>query len=171
MTDVAEPTNRIRNLWLRTRSIPGGTRLFSLLLGRIVPYTGSISPRVEELRDGYARVSMRDRRRLRNHLSSLHAMSIMNLAEAASGLALNYGLPDDARAILTNLSIDYVKKARGTLTAEASFPTPSAAERAEHELPTVIRDATGDVVARAVARWLVGPREETTSPSHSGLND
>ena len=151
--------NPIRDLWLRTQGKPGGKRLFSILLGRMVPYTGSISPRVEELRDGYARVSMADRKGLRNHLRSIHAIAVMNLAEVTGGLALNYSLSADARAILTGLSIEYLKKARGRLTAEASIDLPSTNERQEYEYETVIRDAEGDDVARARARWLVGPKD------------
>ena len=41
--------NTIRDLWLRTHGKPGGKRLFSLLLGRMVPYTGSISPRASSI--------------------------------------------------------------------------------------------------------------------------
>lgn len=154
-----EPGNAIREMWRRTRGVPGGDRLFSMLLGRMVPYTGTISPRVEALADGYARVSMRDRRRLRNHLGSLHAVAVMNLAEVTGGLALNYGLPPDARAILTGLSIEYLKKARGTLIAEASIQIPASSERREYQFESVVRDAENEVVARAEARWLVGPRE------------
>jgi acyl-coenzyme A thioesterase PaaI-like protein len=153
-----DPTNKIREFWDRTQSLPGGARLFSALLGRMVPYTGTISPRVEELREGYARVSMRDRRRLRNHLNSLHAVAVMNLAEVTSGLALSYALPADARAILTGLSIEYLKKARGRLTAESALQQPDTSERREYEFESVVRDSEGDVVARAQARWLVGPR-------------
>lgn len=152
-------TNPIREAWTRTRGIPGGNRIFSLLLGRMVPYTGTISPRVEALREGYARISMDDRRRLRNHLRSVHAVAVMNLAEVTGGLALNYGLPPEARAILTGLSIEYLKKARGRLTAEATIALPGTSERREYEFETVVRDSEGDEVARALARWLVGPRE------------
>lgn len=149
--------NPIRRLWDRLRGVPVGGRLFGLLLGRMAPYTGSISPHVLELRSGYARVEMRDRRRVRNHLRSVHAVALMNLAEVASGLAMAYGLPTDARAILTGLSMEYLKKARGTLTAEAAVEVPRTNERREYTLESEIRDAEGEVVARAVARWLVGP--------------
>lgn len=159
MPDAPGGESRIPALWRRLSALPGGKRLFSLLLGRMAPYTGSISPRVEELGGGYARVSMRDRRAVRNHLSSVHAIALMNLAEVSSGLALLSALPPEARAILTGLSIDFTKKARGTLTAEARIQPPSSIERQEHEFESVIRDATGDLVAKARARWLVGPRE------------
>lgn len=151
--------NPVRSLWDRLSPLPGGPTLFSIALGRIAPYTGSIGARVRELRPGYARVEMRDRRAVRNHLNSVHAIALMNLAEVSSGLALTYGMPDDARAILTGLSIEYLKKARGTLTAEAELQVPDTSERREYEFPSTIRDQAGDVVARATARWLVGPRE------------
>ena len=152
-------SNRIRESWDRLSGRPGGRRLFSLLIGRMVPYTGSIRPHVEELGDGYARISIRDRRAVRNHLRSIHAIAIMNLAEVTGGLALNYWLPADARAILTGLSIEYLKKGRGTLTAEASITLPETTERNEYEYETIVRDPAGDEVARARARWLVGPAE------------
>lgn len=149
---------KIRTLWSRLEPLPGGRRLFGFALGRIAPYSGSIHPEVLELRSGYARLVMRDRRAIRNHLGSIHAVALMNLAELTSGLALNYSLPSHGRAILLGLSIEFLKKARGRLTAEASAPVPHAVEREEVELTTTILDASGDLVARAHARWLVGPR-------------
>jgi acyl-coenzyme A thioesterase PaaI-like protein len=156
---AASPEQIIREQWETWSTRPGGKRIFSFLLGRVVPYTGSMGAQVEELRAGFARATLRDRRKVRNHLRSVHAIALMNLAELTSGLSLNYALPADARSILKGLSIEYHKKARGTLTAEATAPVlPDASER-DLEIETAIRDAAGEVVATAVAKWRVGPRK------------
>jgi uncharacterized protein (TIGR00369 family) len=152
------PEAAIRDQWERWSGRPGGKRIFSLLLGTLVPYSGSIGARVEELRPGYARATLRDRRRVRNHLRSVHAVALVNLAELATGLALNYAMRADTRSILTGLSIEYTKKARGTLVAEATAPVLESSEEREITVGTSIRDAAGDVVATAEARWKVGPR-------------
>lgn len=151
--------NQILRRWQSLESKPFGPRIFSFMLGRMARYTGSIGAHVLELRPGYCRVEMRDRPAVRNHLRSVHAIALMNLAEVSSGLATIVGVPDDARSILTGLSIEYVKKARGTLVAEAEAPTfDTVAERQELAIPATIRDAAGDVVATATARWLIGPK-------------
>lgn len=154
---VTSPGREIRDAWSRLSRLPAGDRLFSWALGRMVPYSGSIGAVVRELSPGRARVELTDRRKVRNHLDSIHAVALMNLAELSTGLALNTGLPDDARAILTRLTIEYGKKARGTLTSECAIEPPQSNERREVDVEAVIRDASGDVVAKAAARWLVGP--------------
>lgn len=148
----------LQRLWGRLHHLPGGTWLFSFMLGIAAPYTGSMRARVLELRPGYARVRLREHWRVRNHLSSVHAVALVNLAEAASGLAMMCGLPKDMRGILVGFSIDYTKKARGTLTAECTAPAPEPGVKREYELQATIRDETGDVVATGKPRWLIGPR-------------
>lgn len=150
---------RMRAAYQRLSRLPGGRLFFSRLIGFTAPYTGTTRARVLELDRGFARLSMRDRRRVRNHLSCIHAVALVNLAEETTGLALLFGLPEGSRGILTGLSIEYLKKARGTLTATCRCDVPATAERREYEVQGEIQDAEGQVVARAKARWLIGPSE------------
>jgi acyl-coenzyme A thioesterase PaaI-like protein len=109
----------LKNWWRRLARLPLGKWLFSKAIGLLIPYTNTISPLVLELSPGYAKVLIKDRRALRNHLRSLHAIALANVGEFSTGLALHCALNNDQRAILTNLTIDYHKKARGPIIAVA----------------------------------------------------
>jgi acyl-coenzyme A thioesterase PaaI-like protein len=155
--------NLIRQAWDLLSGMPGGRMLFSRVVGRMAPYTGTIHATVTVLRAGYAEVEMQDRRGLRNHLSSIHAIALVNLAELAGNLALAYSLPDDARFIVSGLEIEYTKKARGRITAIGETPIPRTSARAQYDVPVTLRDGSGDEVARAVLHSLVGPKPGATS--------
>lgn len=156
---VEGKTNFIRASWDRLAPLPGGKALFSKMVGRAAPYTGSIDARVEELSEGFSRVSLRDRKAVRNHLDCVHAIALLNLAELTGNIALSYSLPDDARFIVAGMSIDYLKKARGTLHGECRMPAITSSERKEYEVKVEIKDASGQNVAVSTLRTLVGPKK------------
>jgi acyl-coenzyme A thioesterase PaaI-like protein len=137
--------------------LPGGRWLFTQLVKRMIPYTGSVGPRVEVLEPGYARISIRQRRGLEQHLGSIHAVALMNLAEFASGAAMTAALPSGYRGIVTKMSIEYFKKARGTITAESRPTLPDLTRETEHDVQSELTNEAGEVVARATVRWRIGP--------------
>ena len=149
------PGARVAIWWKRLSRFPFGRALFSWIIGRTAPYTGSIGARVLELGPGYSRWQMKDRRRLRNHLNSVHAVALVNLAEVASGTAMLTALPPGTRGIVTGLSMEYLKKARGTLVAESRCDVPRVSGETHYDVHSVVMDETGDVVARGSVRWLL----------------
>jgi acyl-coenzyme A thioesterase PaaI-like protein len=149
--------NVIREAWDRLSGLPGGRRLFSRLIGMAAPYTGSIGAQVEELGPGRARVHLDDRRAVRQHLGSVHAIALCNLAEMCGNLAVAYTLADGMRFIVSGLSIDYEKKARGRVTAETEIEIPPSIGTHDLEVLVRLRDAAGDEVARATLRTRIGP--------------
>jgi uncharacterized protein (TIGR00369 family) len=150
-------TNMLRSAWNGLSRLPAGKRLFSKLVGAAAPYTGSMGAQVVELRDGFARVRLADRRKVRNHLDCVHAIALANLAELTGNVAMAYSMPKTARFIVAGMSIDYVKKARGPITAEALCPVPETSEKITYEVPVVMRNESGEDVARATLRTLIGP--------------
>ena len=148
---------RLRYYWRTVSDRPGGKWLFSRVLGLIAPYTGSLGGTIQLLEPGHCVVTLPDRRRIRNHLNSVHAIALCNLGEKTTGLALMHSLPENTRGILTGISADYVKKARGLLTAECYCDIPDGNEKCEHTVNSDIRDAEGELVATVCARWLIGP--------------
>lgn len=144
--------------WGSFRRLPFGRRLFNLLIGITVPYAGSIGPEVVDLVPGHARVRMADRRRVRNHLRSLHAVALTNLAELTGNLALmSRQPPQGARWIVTKFESEFLKKARGTITADCSLPAPDWSAAQDLAGRVELRDADGDLVMIARPHWRIGP--------------
>lgn len=143
--------------WRRLSRLPFGRALFSAMIGHMAPYTGTMGARILDLGPGHSRWQLRDRRRVRNHLDSVHAVALANLAEVTSGTAMLTALPAGTRGIVTALAMEYLKKARGTLTAECtcSVPPIAAGGEARYEVRADVRDASGEVVARGTVTWLL----------------
>ncbi|MES9946647.1 MAG: DUF4442 domain-containing protein [Candidatus Thiodiazotropha sp.] len=154
------PEERVVSLWRRFGKSALGRRIYSILFGRMVPYTGSIRPLIEEISPGRATVTLQDRRGLRNHLNSIHAIALANVGELASGLAVIAALPTSTKGIVTRLEIDYIKKARGNLTAVGEAQVPDViSEAITLQAQATIWDYEGDSVATVTAHWLLSPRE------------
>ena len=144
--------------WQALAPRPGGARIFSWLVGRMARYTGSIRPRVRHLEPGRCEVAMADRRAVRNHLGSVHAIALMNLGEVVSGLAVLAALGPDRRGIVTDLAMRYEKKARGPLVGRADFEPPAADHDGAFVATAELFDDAGDRVAVCTATWTLGPR-------------
>lgn len=157
----AAPGTRLLRLWSRLSRLPGGRALFSWMLARQVPYSGTLGARIEVLEPGRARITLRDRRRVRNHLGSIHAVALTNLGELAGGLATLTGIPAGIRGIVLRLETEYLTKARGRLEAEARWTAPEEGllgpdDTGETWVESTIRDREGQEVARVRALWRLG---------------
>lgn len=150
------PGERLLAVWRRSQRLPFGRGLFGFALAGMVPYSASIGATVMTLEPGHARLSLRDRRAVRNHLGSVHAVALTNLGELTSGLAMTSALPAGVRGIVLRIETEYVKKARGTLTAESRVTLPAVTGDTDFEVTAEIRDAGGDVVARVRVQWRLG---------------
>ncbi len=133
--------------------------MFSRLLGIAVPYAGTLKAEVWEMMEGSAVVTMPDRRGVRNHLNSIHALALANLGELTANLALLSLCPPEGRFIVTRLEVDYLKKARGELTCTCSIPSDLPWRTVEQTAAVAtLTDAEGDTVTRVTVYWKLGFR-------------
>jgi acyl-coenzyme A thioesterase PaaI-like protein len=157
MPAMRSPGTALLQLWRRLHPLPGGKWLFSRVFGWRVPYSGSVRPLVLVLEPGHAEVEIPDRRANRQHLGSIHAIALLNVAEQASGLALLTGLPEGIRGIVTGISMQYLRKARGTIRAVCHVSVPTVTTDMEFDVMAECLDHDENVVARATVRWRLGP--------------
>jgi len=142
--------------WQRLHKLPGGKFLFSYLMGKRVPYSSTISAKVLELEPGHTKVELKDHKRVRNHLNSIHAVALVNLGEMASGLALLCSLPNNVRGIVTNINIDYHMKARGDLVAVGKADVPPINEDTDCVVHSTITNSDNEIVSSVTVNWRLG---------------
>ena len=133
----------------RMKGLPGGTRLFSFGLCKAAPYFSSIRPHVTELAPNLARVSIRKRRAVENHLHTVHAIAMCNMAELAGGLMTDVSIPAGARWIPAGMTVQYLKKAKTDLVATADGSGIVWDRGGDISVPVLVHDTDGALVFRA----------------------
>lgn len=140
---------------------PFGQWLFSRMVCFKAPYFGSITPRMTVLEPNRAEATLAHRRRVTNHLGTVHAIALCNLAEFTGGLMTDASIPASMRWIPKGMSVEYLKKAVGTQRGVATpeFPPREAATEG-YELPVnvVVTDPQGDAVFKARISMWVSPK-------------
>jgi len=150
----------IYGYWQKLETSVMGRWLFNRLIPFINPYTGALKANIVDLRKGYACLELKDRRGIRNHLNSIHAIALTNLGEFTSGLALISLFTGNMRGIPVQIKINFIKKARGVLTAECTTQLPIFNEDIKHTVMAIIKDANNDEVANVEVVWKLGFKTE-----------
>ncbi|RAO77014.1 hotdog fold domain-containing protein [Dyella jiangningensis] len=150
------------SLYRRLVTLPGGRWLYGRLICFKAPYFATIAPRFVALEPGRCAVDIRDRRRVHNHIGTVHAIALCNAAELTAGMMTDVTIPSRMRWIPRSMAVEYLAKAKGTLRAEAT-PVSAAAEATSGYAWPVnvsVRNAASEEVFRARIDMWVSPRKD-----------
>ena len=155
----------VLSMYRRFSRWPGGRWLFSRAVCLRAPYFATIAPRFVALEPGRCEVSIRDRRRVHNHIGTVHAIALCNLAELVAGVMTDASLPKDMRWIPKGMTVQYLKKAVGTQRGVATPVVPIVSAAAGYDLPVNVDvfDPAGERVYNAVITMWVSPKKAGTS--------
>src|SRR5215212_11078533 len=110
----------VADLYKKSTAIPlVGERLFSLAFAQKAPYFWSIRPRFTVVEPNHAELVIPKRRRVHNHLGTVHAIALCNGLEAAMGALAEASIPDGKRWIPRGMTVSYTAKAVGDITCVA----------------------------------------------------
>jgi len=147
---------KVFSYWKYFSKTPFRKAFFSYLIRFVNPYTGALGARIDVLEKGHAQVILRDKKKNRNHLNSVHAIALTNLGEFTSGVAVLGALDSNIRGIVKHISIEFFKKARGTLRAVSKCELPEVKEDTEFKVYADIFDGDNECVAKVCVLWKLG---------------
>lgn len=139
---------------------PLGRHLFSRAVTFKAPYFASISPLFLELKPGLARVGMKNRRKVHNHLGTVNAIAMCSLCELAAGTMVDSSVPRGLRWIPRGMTVRYLKKADTDLEVTVEMPHPVAdGFQGDIVVPARVRNRADEVVMEADITMYISPRK------------
>jgi uncharacterized protein (TIGR00369 family) len=96
-----------------------GNEKYDKLVCELAPYFSTIDPQFVDMRPGYVEVCIKNRKEIQNHLGSIHAAAMCNVAELAGGMLTEISLPEGKRWIPSGMNVQYLAKAKTDLKAVA----------------------------------------------------
>lgn len=144
--------------------LPLGRRLFSQAFRWAAPYFRTIPVKVVSAEPGRTVAQMQDRWRVHNHLGTVHAIALCNLAEFTMGVTAETTVPTTHRWIPKSMQVEYKAKARGLMTATATLQLPEPMpDKQEFPVEVAVNDPAGTEVFHArINLWITRkPARET----------
>ena len=152
--------NPVLKIWNKSKDSAFRRWLFSFMVCRKAPYFATIKPRFEVLEVGRAQVSMKKRRSVENHIGTVHAIAMCNLAEIAGGTLTEVSIPASMRWLPKGMTVSYLKVAKTDVTAFATLPTVEEGVARDVPAHVDIKDRDGTIVCQADITMYVSPRKK-----------
>lgn len=149
-------------LWQKLGSNSLGRWLYSKIICFKAPYFSTISPRIIELEPGKCVATIKHKRKVTNHLGSIHAIALCNLAELVGGLMTDVSIPPEMRWIPKGMTVNYLQKAKGKLTAIAhTNPTDFriADEGYPYQVKVEVKNTRDELVFTAMIEMWISPKQ------------
>jgi acyl-coenzyme A thioesterase PaaI-like protein len=132
--------------------------VISKIFGKVVPYVGTSGLFYEEITPERVVVSIKNQRKVQNHINNVHAAAMALLAETATGFVVGMNLPDDKLPLIKSLKVNYHKRTQGDMRAVATL-TPEDIARIESEpkgevlVPVIVTDESGGEPIKCEMLW------------------
>jgi acyl-coenzyme A thioesterase PaaI-like protein len=147
-------TNRVLTLYERVTAYPFGQRIFSRMVSRMAPYFGTINPHITQLRNCYCEVLIRKRKKVTNHIGTVHVIAIANGLEMAMGTMAEASVPAHLRWLPKGMTLEYSAKASSDIRCVAEVQ-PSAWQSGNIIVPVVAYDEQDKVVVKGtITLWV-----------------
>ena len=136
-------------LYKKAINYPFGKKLFGLGICLNAPYFLSIRPKIIEIESNYVEIKIKKRKAVTNHINTVHAIAMCNMAAFAGGLMTEVSVKDKSRWIPSGMTVKYLKKAKTDLTAISDGTGIDWSKEGETLVPVIIKDKNDETVFTA----------------------
>ena len=146
-------------MYNKASKLPAGKWIFSKALCVVAPYFGSIKPMFDELRPNYCQISIKKRRKVQNHIGTVHAIAMCNMAELAGGTMTDISIPKGARWIPAGMTVQYLKMAKTDLRAVCKIERYDWQGKQDVIMPVCVYDTNNEEVFHADITMRISPKK------------
>ncbi len=141
--------------------------LLNYALGSTIKFIGTAGVKCQLLTQEKSVFTLKNKKKVRNHIGSVHAAATSLIAETASGLVLGMNIPDDKVPVLKSMHIDYVKRSTGNLQAVATITQSQiedlhSVEKGELSIAVVVTDQASVEPVKCEMIWAWTPKTRRT---------
>lgn len=114
--------NKVLGIYEKFLRWPFGQRFFSAFAARQAPYFKTVSPLVTLLEPNQCKVLIKKRKRVQNHIGTMHIIAIANGLEMAMGFMAEASIPSNLRWIPKGMQLTYPNKGETDIMCTATVP-------------------------------------------------
>ena len=159
------PVNKLARIVDNLSKLPVGLDMaaMSFAVGKLVKFAGTSGVEFVELTESKVHVRIRNRKKVQNHIGSLHAAAMALLAETATGIVVGMNVPDDRIPVIKTMKVDYLKRARGDMEAVATLTSDDikhirSTEKGDITVPVQVTDEEGKEPISCEMIWAWVPK-------------
>lgn len=169
MNEQYKKLNRLSKVVVSLRKWPKSWRPFLLnfILRRTVKFVGTAKLSAEVLDFNRSVFLLENKKRVQNHIGTIHAAAMALLAETATGLIVGMNIPDDKVPVIKSMKVNYLKRAVGAMRAEARLEPEQIAlmrteEKGEVLVAVKVTDEEGKQPIECEMLWAWTPKRRSS---------
>lgn len=157
--------NRLAKAVAKTQKLPSFLQMPALnfALRNTVKLVGTCKVEVLKLTNTEAEFKLENRKKVQNHIGTIHAAGMALVAETATGMVVGMNVPDDKIPVIKTMQVNFVKRAVGALTAKAHLTDEQiesilTTEKGEVDVAVTVTDEEGKEPTEARMIWAWTPK-------------
>jgi len=95
--------------------------LLTKLFSTHVKFAGTTGVKLESVNNNHAKLVLKNRKKIQNHIGGIHAIAAALLAESATGIVFGMNVLDSCVPLLKSMTSHYQRRMKGNLIAVAKI--------------------------------------------------